>query len=68
MMRKGIYIFQPVAFDRYQANTMNLPEGTRLRVIQPKGCPKNGTMGMAYTETLDGRFVGLVCVNSLQRI
>lgn len=67
-MRKGIYIFKPVAFDRYQENTKNLPDGTRLRVIQPRGCPKNGTMGMAYTETLEGRFVGLVCVNSLQRI
>jgi hypothetical protein len=67
-MRKGIYIYQPTMFDRYQPNTQGLPEGTRLRVIQPRGCPKNGTMGMAYTETLEGRFVGLVCINSLQRL
>jgi hypothetical protein len=67
-MKKGIYIFKPVMFDRYQENTKDLAEGTRLRVVQPRGCPKNGTMGMCYTETLEGRFVGLVCVNSLQRI
>lgn len=67
-MRKGIYIYEPVLFDRYQQNTKDIVPGTRLRVIQPRGCPKNGTMGMAYTETLEGRFVGLVCINSLQRI
>lgn len=67
-MRKGIYIYEPVMFDRYQENTRGLQPGLRLRVIQPKGCPKNGTMGMCYTETLEGKFVGLVCVNSLQRI
>ena len=64
----GIYQYTPVFFDQYQQNTKDLPHGCHLRVIQPKGTPANGTMGMAYTETLDGKFIGLVCVNSLERL
>ena len=64
----GIYQYTPVFFGQYQQNTKDLPHGCRLRVIQPKGTPANGTMGMAYTETLDGKFIGLVCVNSLERL
>ena len=64
----GIYQYTPVFFDQYQQNTKDLPHGCRLRVIQPKGTPANGTMGMAYTETLDGKFIGLVCINSLERL
>jgi len=64
----GIYQFKPVLFDLCRPNTAGLPDGMRLRVIQPHGTPKNGTMGMCYTETLSGEFVGLVCVNSLDRL
>jgi hypothetical protein len=63
----AVRTYKPVFFDKMQDNTMALKEGAKLRVIQPYGCPKNGTMGMCYAETLDGEFVGLVCINSLEK-
>lgn len=42
--------------------------GRPVRVVQPYGCPKNGTMGMCYVEDVEtGRFIGLVCCNSLRK-
>ena len=64
----GVYRYEPNGFDQFQHNTHDLPHGCRLRVIQPRNTPANGTMGMAYTETLEGKFIGLVCVNSLERL
>jgi hypothetical protein len=60
------YRYEPVLFDRMYDRTVPLPEGTLVRKTQPFGCPKNGTMGQCYVESLDGEtFYGLVCVNSL---
>lgn len=40
--------------------------GERVRVIQPYGCPKNGTMGHCYVEHASTKeFIGLVLVSSL---
>ena len=42
--------------------------GHVVRVIQPRGVPKNGTFRHCYVETAeDHQFIGLVLVNSLQR-
>jgi regulator of RNase E activity RraA len=40
--------------------------GKQVRVIQPHGCPRNGTMGHCYVEVADTReFIGLVLISSL---
>jgi hypothetical protein len=39
--------------------------GQQVRVVQPYGCPRNGTMDQGYVETIDGHFIGLVCRSSL---
>jgi hypothetical protein len=41
-------------------------DGYMVRVIQPFGTPKNGTMNHCYVETADtSEFIGLVHINSL---
>jgi len=64
----GLYQFKPTGLDLVCSNTSSLPYGTRLRVIQPRNTPANGTMGMCYTETLAGQFIGLVNIASLERL
>jgi hypothetical protein len=68
----SLYVFHPVIWDKIQpcygyANGY-ITEGSIVRVIQPRGCPKNGTMGHCYIETREtpAVFCGLVCCNSLQ--
>lgn len=63
----SVYIYEPVMLDRTDART-NLKAGDKVRVINLPGCPRAGTMGhchVAHPET--GQFIGLVCVNSLQK-
>lgn len=64
--RQQVYTVEPVLFDRCQGNC---PEpGTEVHIVQPPGCPKNGTMGMVYTQHVEsGEFIGLLCKTSLQR-
>jgi len=68
----AIRYFDPVLFDKMSGNTAKVAKGTRVRVCQPHGCPKNGTMGMCYVEYANpaeapngAEFIGLVCLNSL---
>jgi len=49
-------------------------KGHQVEVVQPSGCPKNGTMGHCYVNCLtcgniSGRteFVGLVCLGSMYK-
>lgn len=58
--------WNPVPLDILDSR-FELPIGTKVRVIQPSGCPKNGTMGHCYIETLDNQFLGLVCIKSLEK-
>lgn len=61
----SIHKLDLVLFDRFAGNSAAY-DGRVVRVIQPFGCPKNGTMGMLYVEDKEtGEFIGLVCVNSL---
>jgi hypothetical protein len=64
--RKGsIWHFRPNPFDRVIC-PVDVAFNALVRVIQPYGCPKNGTMGMCYVEDFDSHdFIGLVCINSL---
>jgi len=64
----GLYQFKPTNLDLVCSSTSSLPHGTLQRVIQPPNTPANGTMGMCYTETLTGQFVGLVNIASLERL
>lgn len=40
-------------------------EGTEVQIIQPHGCPRNGTFGQVYVQTVEGDFIGLVNKASL---
>jgi hypothetical protein len=62
----SIWKWKPVGMDIYDGH-FTLLVGTEVRVIQPYGCPKNGTMGHCYIETKSGQFLGLVCINSLEK-
>lgn len=66
MKRKSrIYTLTPVGIlDRGDRRVM-AHEGAKVQKIQPHGCPRNGTMGMVYVQTVDGVFIGLVSKNSL---
>lgn len=60
------YVFHPTFLDKHASHLIGVvKQGDEVRVMQPYGCPKNGTMGHCYIETMSGQFVGLVCTNSL---
>lgn len=61
------YRFVPVLIDRCNP-PYDVQPGDIVRVVNLPGCPKAGTMGHCHVQHLDGRFAGLVCVNSLERI
>lgn len=66
--RSRVYRFEPVLFDRLNppANRPDLAPGSLVVKIQPHGCPKNGTMRMAYIgDPETGEFIGLVMEASL---
>jgi hypothetical protein len=66
---KRIYVFDPVPMDRFDApygvREGILKTGDKVRVVALPGCPRPNTMGHAHIKTLDGKFAGLVCTNSL---
>lgn len=64
----SVRLFVPVGMDVWDPKPWHPRRGTRVRVVQPRGCPRNGTMGHVYVADADsGKFLGLVLVNSLQR-
>jgi hypothetical protein len=63
----SIYYWNPSFWDKVDSK-FSLPVGTKVRVIQPHGCPKNNTMGHCYIEIAESKqFLGLVSVYSLQK-
>lgn len=59
------YHFVPVFMDKQTSPAMGVvPIGEVVKVINQYGCPKANTMGSCYIE-YNGRFVGMVCNNSL---
>lgn len=69
-----IYTFQPVGMDLWDRSPYQPLPGTKVRKVQPYGCPRNGTMGHCYvvpasaTKDSRGRWsIGpvLVLLNSL---
>ena len=61
------YIYRPVGLDIFDSRVPNVKPGDIVTVVQPYGCPKNGTMGHCFIAK-DGEFQGLVLVNSLENI
>jgi hypothetical protein len=58
------YIYIPNMLDKIDGRT-DLQDGETVRVIQPFGCPRNGTMGHTFVQRMDGTWGGLVHCNSL---
>lgn len=65
---KRVYRFEPCGWDLFAPYRFTPKRGTLVRKCQPRGCPRNGTMGHCYVEDADtGRFYGLVLLSSLAR-
>ena len=62
----GFYKYEPVMLDRYDART-DLSPGDVVQVKKLPGCPPPNTMGHAHVY-FEGKFAGLVHVNSLVKI
>lgn len=64
----AVYRLEPGGLlDRGSARVMAYA-GRDVHKVQPTGCPKNGTMRMAYVQTVEeGEFIGLVSIFSLKR-
>ena len=59
---KPVFQFKPTTADR--EHYPGLPYGTRLRVVTPSG--QTGGQPSVWVQTLDGRFLGMVSVQSLE--
>lgn len=59
-----MYRYMPVPLDCYDPKSAARP-GQRVRVVVRTGCAPPNTWGHAHIEDLEGNFIGLVCVNSL---
>ena len=62
----GFYKFNPVMWDVLDSKT-NLNPGDIVQVKNLPGCPPPNTMGHAHVY-FEGKFAGLVHVNSLEKI
>lgn len=63
-----LYVYEPVMFDLFHDHVVNVEPGALVRKTSAgPGTPRNGTMGFAYIETLDGEFAGLRRTASLRR-
>lgn len=67
-----LMVLRPVGMDATDGRVRQWADYI-VRVVQPHGCPRNGTMGHCYVETRlpepgqkSPEFIGLVLVNSLQ--
>lgn len=68
MSNTTVYVYEPVGLDKYDRKPHQPEPGTLVRKTQPRGCPKNGTMGFCYVEDAHtGHFYGLVLLNSLKK-
>jgi hypothetical protein len=69
LSRTATYEFQPCGMDLFDPKPFHPKAGDLVRITQPHGCPKNGTMGFTYVEdAATGEFRGLVRISSLEKI
>jgi hypothetical protein len=64
-MNRAVYRLEPAGLMDRTDKRVTAHAGKEVHVVQPHGCPKNGTLGMVFTQTLDGEFIGLVSKASL---
>ncbi len=62
------YTFTATGADLYDRQPYTPVDGTVVIKAQPRGCPRNGTMGQCYIADLTGRVIGMVDTRSLRRI
>ena len=61
----SLYTYNPVLLDMIDGRT-GLQKGALVRVIKVPGCPPANTMGHCYVgDSKTGKFIGMVCTNSL---
>ena len=59
------YFYKPNLLDLVDGRT-DLKDGEEVVVVNLHGAPKANTMGHCYVgDTLHGKFIGMVCTNSL---
>lgn len=65
---KAVYKLEPAGLlDRISARVMTF-EHYEVQIVQPAGCPRNGTMGQVYVQVAQtGEFIGMVNKSSLVR-
>jgi hypothetical protein len=68
MSGKRVYKFEACGWDRFAPHANTPADGTLVRKCQPTGCPPNGTMGHCFVADVDGNFLGLVLLSSLQPV
>ena len=59
----SLRVFYPVGWDVFDASDRTPDKGEVVKVVQPFGCPKNGTTGQVYVEGSKG--VVMVHKNSI---
>lgn len=64
MSARKVYVLSPVGLDAWDPRVLPF-RGLHVRKTQPHGCPRNGTMGHCYVETVGGEFIGLVLLAGL---
>lgn len=64
-----LYRFVASGWDRFDRRGYMPEDGALVRVLKaPPGAPPNGTMGHCYIGDAEGRFIGLVCIASLEEV
>ena len=61
------YIYNSVHMDRFSPANQGLKEGDIVQVVNLPGCPKANIMGQCHVKR-DGKFMGMVSINSLEKI
>lgn len=66
MRQAQVYRLEPAGLLDRTDPRVTSRAGAEVQVIQPVGCPRNGTMGMTYVQDAhSGEFIGLVSKASL---
>lgn len=64
----GTYVYDPVMLDVVDGRT-SLRKGDMVKVVNLPGCPPANTMGHCHVADPEtGKFIGLVCCNSLVKV
>jgi hypothetical protein len=63
---RAVYRLEPAGLMDRTDKRVTAYAGREVQIIQPSGCPRNGTLGMVYAQTVEeGEFIGLVSKASL---